>query len=73
MSAKYQCDGCGCDVTHGSRITVTAEGFEWGNETEHFCSAPCVVGRYDSTAGLDNLMKQYKQIKIAVKVPPVPY
>lgn len=66
MTTKITCDGCGCDVTSGSRITIKSEGFEWGaNDTEHFCSAACVIGRYNASAGVDNLLKQYQRIKIA--------
>jgi hypothetical protein len=65
MSKRYECDGCGCDVTTGSRITVSSEGFEWGSGVEHFCSAACLVGRYDASAGIDNLLMQYKRIKIS--------
>lgn len=69
MSANYKCDGCGCAVTTGSRITVSSEGFEWGGGTEHFCSAACLIGRYDAAAGIDNLLKQYKHIRLAATNP----
>lgn len=66
MTEKFSCDGCGTDVTTGSRITIKSEGFEWGaNAAEHFCSAACVIGRYHAAAGVDNLLKQYRSIKIA--------
>lgn len=60
MSVRYCCDGCGRDVSTGTRITVTAVGFQWGNGDEHFCSAACLVGRYHATGGAENLLRQYK-------------
>jgi len=70
MSASFKCDGCGGDVTTGSRITVKSEGFEWGNsDAEHFCSAACLIGRYDASAGVQNLLAQYRQINLKRQPP----
>ncbi len=60
MAIKVSCDGCGRDITT-TRVTVSFQGFEWGNEEEHYCSAPCLVGRLDASSGLPHLMREYQR------------